>query len=438
MSVVLTVAGSTDAGISGGGGGGGATDFSGLTGQATLAQLPTIATLTFLANLTGLSAVPTAATLADNLVTAFNGRVGAVTQASGDVTTALGYTPADPGNTRTWTAKQTFSAAADITGGTFVSITSINKVAITPPATSATLTIADGKTLTASNTLTFAGTDGSTLNVGAGGTLGTMATQAASAVAITGGTIAGLTGLAVRDTSAAFDVTIAATATSATLTAGRTLTLDMGNVAHTLALGTTAGTITFPNTAAMTVARIDAAQTFAGVQTFGVGSAATPSLVVGDATTGMYSVSTTGLGLTVHGVSKADFGITAGTTWTFVGDIKGTGNLILPSSGNVNFGGAGGTAYSYIYNQGDGILQLGDHNGAGNPILRFGGSTSSFPAIKRSATILQARLADDSNFAPLQGLLQTAANAVAGTITPDHTIVITDAAGQAYRVPCQV
>jgi hypothetical protein len=51
--------------------------------------------------------------------------------------------------------------------------TSINKVAITAPATSATLTIADGKTLTASNTLTFTGTDGSTLNVGTGGTLGT-------------------------------------------------------------------------------------------------------------------------------------------------------------------------------------------------------------------------------------------------------------------------
>ena len=53
--------------------------------------------------------------------------------------------------------------------------TSINKVAITAPATSATLTIADGKTLAASNTLTLAGTDGSTLNVGAGGTLGTAA-----------------------------------------------------------------------------------------------------------------------------------------------------------------------------------------------------------------------------------------------------------------------
>ena len=41
--------------------------------------------------------------------------------------------------------------------------TSVNKVALTAPATSATLTIADGKTLTASNTLTLAGTDATTM-----------------------------------------------------------------------------------------------------------------------------------------------------------------------------------------------------------------------------------------------------------------------------------
>lgn len=41
--------------------------------------------------------------------------------------------------------------------------TSVNKVAITAPATSATLTIADGKTLTANNTLTLAGTDSTTM-----------------------------------------------------------------------------------------------------------------------------------------------------------------------------------------------------------------------------------------------------------------------------------
>lgn len=41
--------------------------------------------------------------------------------------------------------------------------TSINKIAITAPATSATLTIADSKTLTANNSITLAGTDATTM-----------------------------------------------------------------------------------------------------------------------------------------------------------------------------------------------------------------------------------------------------------------------------------
>ncbi len=49
------------------------------------------------------------------------------------------------------------------------SATSINKVAFTAPATGATLALADGKTLTVSNTLTFAGTDGITANFGLSG-----------------------------------------------------------------------------------------------------------------------------------------------------------------------------------------------------------------------------------------------------------------------------
>jgi hypothetical protein len=65
--------------------------------------------------------------------------------------------------------------------------TSINKVNFTAPATSATLTILNGKTLTANNTLTFSGTDGSTLNVGAGGTLGTAAYTSSTAYAPTAG-----------------------------------------------------------------------------------------------------------------------------------------------------------------------------------------------------------------------------------------------------------
>jgi len=49
--------------------------------------------------------------------------------------------------------------------------TSINKVAITAPASAATLTIADGKTFTVSNTLTFTGTDTSSVAFGTGGTV---------------------------------------------------------------------------------------------------------------------------------------------------------------------------------------------------------------------------------------------------------------------------
>lgn len=75
-------------------------------------------------------------------------------------------------------------------------------------------------------------------------------------------------------------------------------------------------------------------------------------------------------------------------------------------------------------------------------LIQFAGSTSSFPALKRSSTVLQARLADDSAFAPVQGKLTTDANATTGLIAgalaalTNASIVIYDATGTAYRVPC--
>jgi len=59
------------------------------------------------------------------------------------------------------------------------SATTINKVTLTAPATGSTLTIADGKTLATDNSVTFVGTDSSTVNFGTGGT-----------IAYTGGTLA--------------------------------------------------------------------------------------------------------------------------------------------------------------------------------------------------------------------------------------------------------
>ena len=59
--------------------------------------------------------------------------------------------------------------------------TSINKNVFTTPAANVTWTLASGKTFTVNNTLTLSGTDGSTLNIGTGGTLGTAAYTASTA-----------------------------------------------------------------------------------------------------------------------------------------------------------------------------------------------------------------------------------------------------------------
>jgi hypothetical protein len=67
-------------------------------------------------------------------------------------------------------------------------------------------------------------------------------------------------------------------------------------------------------------------------------------------------------------------------------------------------------------------------------IMQFLGSTSAFPALKRSSTTLQTRLADDSDFAPIQGKLTAHANAAAETPTATHTLRVFDAAGTEYRV----
>ena len=64
--------------------------------------------------------------------------------------------------------------------------------------------------------------------------LGTMSTQNSSGVSITGGTATGLSGLGIRSIgTGSYDLTIANTEN---LTAGRTLTITLGNAARTLTL----------------------------------------------------------------------------------------------------------------------------------------------------------------------------------------------------------
>jgi len=84
------------------------------------------------------------------------------------------------------TALSTWSGTTNLVTIGAANATSINKLTITAPATSAVLTIADGKTLTCSNTLTFTGTDASSVAFGTGGTVAYTNTATLSSLASVG------------------------------------------------------------------------------------------------------------------------------------------------------------------------------------------------------------------------------------------------------------
>ncbi len=127
--------------------------------------------------------------------------------------------------------------------------TSINKVAFTAPATSATLTIADGKTATINNTLTFTGTDASSVAFGTGGTVAYTANKLSVFAATTSSELAGVisdetgSGSLVFGTAPTFTTSIDSGATFAAFASATALTLGhSGTAASTtnLATGATA------------------------------------------------------------------------------------------------------------------------------------------------------------------------------------------------------
>jgi hypothetical protein len=120
----------------------------------------------------------------------------------GDV--AISGSPAT-GQAAEWASSSAIAGVAVTGSGTYVKATSPTLITpalgvatatsvngLTISSSTGTLSVTNGKTLAASNTLTFAGTDGSTLNVGTGGTLGTAAyTAADSYLGLSGGTLTG-------------------------------------------------------------------------------------------------------------------------------------------------------------------------------------------------------------------------------------------------------
>jgi hypothetical protein len=122
-----------------------------------------------------------------------------------------------------------------------------------------------------------------------------------TAPTIAGGSHTGITSLGIRDTSAAFDVTLAATS-STTLTAGRTLTIDVVNAARTVKLG--------------------------GNLTHGA-NFTTDSNAISIATTGSTSITLPTSG-TLYGTASSS--ITSSQLATSMSDETGSGSLVFATS----------------------------------------------------------------------------------------------------------
>jgi len=140
-----------------------------------------------------------------------------------------------------------------------------------------------------------------------------------------------------------------------------------------------------------------------------------------------------------------------GSTWTTLARFNGQGILFAPLfntqrgmsctvTGETTsrfYSGLSGTNVPFIAMGPGGTTPLDTHlYRAGTNMFGVGGFTAAFPAIKRDGSGIQVRAADDSDFTKVQGKITTDTNAASGTFTPDKYMILYDAAGVAYKVPC--
>ena len=179
---------------------------------------------------------------------------GAVTAGTG-----ITVTPSDVGNTTTVSITNTAVTAGSYGSATAIPVFTVNAQGQLTAASTASITTSlniAGDTGTdtialATDTITFQGGTGITSTVtSASNTVDfsidstvatltgtqTLTNKTLTTPDINGGTADSLTSLSIRDTSAAYDVTLAAVS-SVTLSANRTLTLDLENAARTISLG---------------------------------------------------------------------------------------------------------------------------------------------------------------------------------------------------------
>lgn len=347
------------------------------------------------------------------------------------------------------------------------------------------INITAGKTLSASNTLTLAGTDGSTLNIGAGGTLAALAFSAtAPAGTLTGTTLASGVTASSLTSFGANPVLGNASATSFDVSTG---SLSANDPAIDIAT-------TFNNAAdtftALKVNATDTASAFGsmlmdlqvgGSSVFSVSKASRLDCLYGvfggfldspyirmSSDAGEISLGSSNdvvvkriaanhLGLSngssaqsfsVYNVAGTDYErgvmdwqttadtLTIGTQLGGAGvarDVRlvrgGTLCMSFPSGSISQFHGDVYTpnvsvtdwvglarllftSSSQISASADGNILLRNNAGTSFDRLQFGGTTASFPSLKRRTTALEARLADDSAITTLVGAMVLKAGAV--------------------------
>lgn len=214
-------------------------------------------------------------------------------------------------------------------------------------------------------------------------------------------------------TSPVFTTPNLGTPSAATLTNATGLPISSGVSGLGTGVATFLGT---PSSANLASAITD--ETGSGVAVFGTTptfttNITTPKIIGGTGTTSTLTLQTTsGVGTTnadmifLVGNNGGTEALRIANSGAITTSFNVSGNSWLGST-LVRSGSTSGfqvNGRSRLFSSGDGLFELQNAAGTDFTRLNFGGTTSSFPAIKKNSTTLEARLADDSAFAATQSL----------------------------------